>query len=102
MAQRLAGKKVAVLATDGFEQSELTDPVQALKNEGAEVHIVSPKAGQIQGMKHDEKGDKVRVDKTLAEAANADYDALVLPGGVTNPDKLRLEREAIAFIRRFV
>ena len=102
MAQRLAGKKVAVLATDGFEQSELTDPVQALKDAGAEVHVVSPKAGQIQGMKHDEKGDKVRVDRTLAEAANADYDALVLPGGVANPDKLRLEREAIAFIRRFV
>jgi protease I len=102
MAQRLAGKKVAVLATDGFEQSELTDPVQALKNAGAEVHVVSPKAGQIQGMKHDEKGDKIRVDKTLAEAADADYDALVLPGGVTNPDKLRLERQAIAFIRRFV
>ena len=102
MAQRLAGKKVAVLATDGFEQSELTDPVQALKDAGAEVHVVAPKAGQIQGMKHDEKGDKVRVDRTLAEAANADYDALVLPGGVANPDKLRLEREAIAFIRRFV
>ncbi|HET9230582.1 MAG TPA: type 1 glutamine amidotransferase domain-containing protein [Vitreimonas sp.] len=102
MAQRLAGKKVAVLATDGFEQSELTEPVQALKNEGAEVHVVSPKAGQIQGMKHDEKGDKVRVDRTLAEAAEADYDALVLPGGVANPDNLRLERQAIAFIRRFV
>lgn len=102
MAQRLAGKKVAVLATDGFEQSELTEPVQALRNEGAEVHVVSPKAGQIQGMKHDEKGDKVRVDRTLAEAAEADYDALVLPGGVANPDNLRLERQAIAFIRRFV
>ncbi|HYD72687.1 MAG TPA: type 1 glutamine amidotransferase domain-containing protein [Candidatus Binatia bacterium] len=102
MAQRLAGKTVAVLATDGFEQSELTDPVQALKDAGAEVHVVSPKPGQIQGMKHDEKGDEVRVDKTLAEAAEADYDALVLPGGVANPDKLRLEREAIAFIRRFV
>jgi protease I len=102
MAQRLAGKKVAVLATDGFEQSELTDPVQALRNAGAEVHVVSPKAGQIQGMKHDEKGDKIRVDKTLAEADGADYDALVLPGGVANPDRLRLERQAIAFIRRFV
>jgi protease I len=102
MAQRLAGKKVAVLATDGFEQSELTEPVKALKNAGAEVHVVSPKAGQIQGVKHGEKGDKVAVDKTLAEVADADYDALVLPGGVANPDKLRLERQAIAFIRRFV
>ena len=102
MAQRLAGKKVAVLATDGFEQSELTDPVQALKDAGAEVHVVSPKAGQIQAVKHDEKGDKVRVDKTLAEVDAADYDALVLPGGVANPDRLRLERQAIAFIRRFV
>jgi protease I len=102
MAQKLAGKKVAVLATDGFEQSELTEPVKALKDAGAEVHVVSPKAGQIQGMKHDEKGDKVTVDKTLSEAAEADYDALVLPGGVANPDRLRLEREAIAFVRRFV
>ncbi|HYD87897.1 MAG TPA: type 1 glutamine amidotransferase domain-containing protein [Vitreimonas sp.] len=102
MAQKLAGKKVAVLATDGFEQSELTEPVKALRNAGAVAEIVSPKAGEIQGMRHDENGDRIRVDKPLAEADAGDYDALVLPGGVANPDKLRLEREAIAFIRRFV
>jgi protease I len=102
MAQRLAGKTVAVVATDGFEQSELTEPVKALKSEGAEVHVIAPNAGEIQGMQHDEKGQKVRVDKTLGEVDAGDYDALVLPGGVANPDRLRLEREAIAFIRRFV
>ncbi len=102
MAQKLAGKTVAVLATDGFEQSELTEPLRALKDAGADAHVIAPKAGEIQGMKHDEKGDKIRVDKTLGDADANDYDALVLPGGVANPDKLRLEREAIAFIRRFV
>ncbi len=102
MAQRLAGKTVAVVATDGFEQSELTEPVKALKQAGAAVHVVAPKAGEIQGMQHDEKGAKVRVDKTLSEVDAGDYDALVLPGGVANPDNLRLDRRAIAFIRRFV
>lgn len=102
MAQRLAGKKVAVLATDGFEQSELVEPVQALKNAGATVEVVSPKTGEIQGMKHKEKGDKVRVDKALASAVAKDYDALVLPGGVANPDSLRLEQRAIEFIASFV
>lgn len=102
MAQKLAGKTIAVVATDGFEQVELTEPVKALKNAGAEVHIVAPKSGEIQGMHHDEKGDKVRVDKTFLQANETEYDALMLPGGVANPDNLRLEREAIAFIRRFV
>ncbi len=102
MAGVLAGKTVAVLATDGFEQVELIEPVKALKNAGAEVHIVAPKSGEIQGMNHDEKGQRVRVDKTLSEANETEYDALMLPGGVANPDNLRLEREAIAFIRRFV
>lgn len=102
MAQKLAGKTIAVVATDGFEQVELVEPVKALKNAGAEVHIVAPKSGEIQGMNHDEKGDKVRVDKTFSQANETEYDALMLPGGVANPDNLRLEREAIAFIRRFV
>lgn len=102
MAQKLAGKTVAVVATDGFEQSELTEPVKALKSAGADVHVIAPKAGEIQGMQHDQKGDKVRVDKTLSEVEASDYDALVLPGGVANPDNLRLDRRAIAFIRRFV
>lgn len=101
MAGRLDGKRVAVLATDGFEQVELTKPVEALRAEGALVEVVAPKAGDIQGFKHHDKGDKTAVDKTLAEVEAADYDALVLPGGVINPDALRLEPEAISFIADF-
>jgi protease I len=98
---RLEGRKVAVLATDGFEQSELEKPVEALRAEGAQVEIVSPKAGQIQGYEHHEKGRTVGVDRAL-QLANAEaYDAIVLPGGVMNPDALRLEPKAIDFIRSF-
>lgn len=97
----LAGKKIAVLATDGFEQVELTKPVEALRAAGAEVEIVSPKSGEIQGFEHHDKGEAVGVDRTL-EAANADdYAGLVLPGGVINPDALRIDEEAVAFIKRF-
>jgi protease I len=99
---RLQGKKVAVLATDGFEQVELTKPVQALKDAGAQVEVVSPKGGEIQGYNHHDKGDTVPVDRELAGANAADYDAIVLPGGVINPDQLRLEPKAIDFIRSFV
>ncbi|MBS0335155.1 MAG: type 1 glutamine amidotransferase [Proteobacteria bacterium] len=98
----LNGKKVAVLATDGFEQSELEKPVEALKAAGATVEVVSPKAGEITGMEHHEKGRPVRVDRQLAQADAADYDSIVLPGGVANPDSLRLEPQAIDFIRAFV
>ena len=101
MAQSLTGKTIAVLATDGFEQVELTEPVNALKAAGATVEIVAPKSGEIQGFKHHDKGDKTRVDRTLAEARAEDYAGLVLPGGVINPDALRLEPEAIAFVRSF-
>jgi protease I len=99
---RLQGRKVAVLATDGFEQVELTKPVEALKQAGAEVHVVSPKSGQIQGYNHHDKGDQIPVDRELAQADASDYDGLVLPGGVINPDQLRLEEQAIDFIRDFV
>jgi protease I len=99
---RLNGRKVAVLATDGFEQVELTKPVEALKQAGAEVEIVAPKGGEIQGFVHHDKGDKVRVDRELSQASAQDYDGLVLPGGVINPDQLRLEEKAIDFIRDFV
>jgi protease I len=102
MAQTLEGRRIAVLATDGFEQAELVKPVQGLRAEGAKVEVVSPKSGEIQGYNHHEKGDKVHVDRALAEAKPADYDALVLPGGVINPDSLRLEPKAIAFVREFV
>lgn len=102
MTHHLTGRRVAVLATDGFEQSELTEPVKALKEAGAEVEIVSPKDGKIQGMKHDQKGDSVKVDRALAQAKAEDYSALVLPGGVANPDSLRIEPKAIEFIKHFV
>lgn len=98
----LDGKTIAVLATDGFEQVELTDPVAALKAAGARVHVVAPKSGSIQGFKHHDKGDATAVDKTLDDASPSDYDGLVLPGGVINPDALRLEEAAIAFIRGFM
>ena len=95
-------KKVAVLATDGFEQSELTEPVKALREAGATVSIVSLKSGEIQGMKHHEKGDKTKVDLELSKARPEDFDALVLPGGVANPDSLRVDQQAVAFIEHFV
>lgn len=103
MAQgKLTGKTIAVLATDGFEQVELEKPVAALREAGAEVHIVAPKGGEIQGFNHHDKGDKTRVDRALADTQAEAYDGLVLPGGVINPDQLRLESEAIDFIRAFV
>ena len=98
---QLRGKKVAVLATDGFEQSELQKPVQALKEAGATVEVVSPKSGEIQGYQHHDKGAMVRVDRVLAQANADDYDSIVLPGGVMNPDALRLEPRAIDFVRAF-
>ncbi|QTC90442.1 type 1 glutamine amidotransferase domain-containing protein [Brevundimonas goettingensis] len=97
----LNGKTIAVLATDGFEQVELTKPVEALRAAGAKVEIVSPKAGEIQGFEHHDKGDMIAVDKTLEHASSSDYDGLVLPGGVINPDALRLEPKAIEFIQGF-
>ncbi|HTV89552.1 MAG TPA: type 1 glutamine amidotransferase domain-containing protein [Stellaceae bacterium] len=101
MAQ-LSGKRIAILATDGFEQSELIQPRDALRGAGAQVEVVGPHSGHIQGMQHHDKGDRVAVDRTLDEARPDDYDALVQPGGVANPDALRLDRRAVAFFRAFV
>jgi protease I len=98
----MKSQKIAVLATDGFEQAELVEPVAALRAAGATVHVISPKGGEIQGMKQDQKGDKTKVDLELSHAKAADYDGLVLPGGVANPDTLRINEKAIAFIREFV
>lgn len=98
MTRTLAGKHIAVLATDGFEQVELSQPVEALRAAGATVDIVAPEAGEIQGFEHHDKGDEVAVDKTLDAVSADDYDGLVLPGGVINPDALRLEEKAIQFI----
>jgi len=98
---RLTGKKVAVLATDGFEQVELEKPVQALKEAGAQVEVVAPHGGQIQGFNHHDKGGMTAVDRELAQANAQDYDAIVLPGGVINPDQLRLAPKAIDFVQAF-
>ena len=101
-AGALAGRKVAVLATDGVEQVELVEPMKALRAAGAEVHLVSIDAGEIQGLNHLEKGDRFPVDRTLADATASDYAGLVLPGGVANPDTLRTNEQAVAFARAFV
>jgi protease I len=98
---RLSGKRIAFLATDGFEQVELTQPWDEIKKAGAQVELVSIKSGKIQGMNHDEKGDTFPVDREVSEVSAADYDGLVLPGGVANPDALRVEEEAVTFIRDF-
>ncbi|MBU6449296.1 MAG: type 1 glutamine amidotransferase [Rhodospirillales bacterium] len=98
----LSKLKIAVLATDGFEQSELTEPVRALREAGAQPMVVAPHGGQIQGMKHHDKDDMTDVDQTLDHADAKNFDALVLPGGVANPDTLRVNKEAVAFIRHFV
>lgn len=100
-AGRLAGKRIAVLATDGFEQSELEDPVRAFREAGAQALIVSLKKQDIQGMKHDEKGALFPVDLAVAEARANDFDALLLPGGVKNPDALRADDAAVAFVKAF-
>lgn len=97
----LTGRRVAVLATDGVEQVELTVPVAALKQAGAVVELVSLEAGEIQGMNHDDKGDRFPVDKLVADAKAGDYDALLIPGGVANPDRLRTHEQAVAFVRDF-
>jgi protease I len=94
--------RVAVLATDGVEQVELTEPVAALRKAGARVRIVSPKPGSIQGMNHDKPADTIRVDVTLEDANADEFDALLLPGGVTNPDSLRIADGAVEFVRAFV
>ncbi len=101
MSQTLKGKKVAILATDGFEQVELTEPKKALEEAGAITQVISPKSGSIKGWKLTDWGETVKVDTPLDRAKVADYDALVLPGGVINPDHLRMEPKAVAFVKEF-
>lgn len=98
---RLDGKRVAILATHGFEQSELLEPLRALRGEAAKVEVVSPESGQIQGFRHFDKGEQVVVDTALSDAKAGDYDALVIPGGLFNPDALRANEAALAFTRGF-
>ncbi len=99
--QNLKGKKIAVLATNGFEQSELLDPLNGLREAGADVDVVSPESGSIKGWSEGNWGKSVEVDRELADADPGDYDALVLPGGVMNPDKLRTDESAKAFVLAF-
>jgi protease I len=101
MARKLEGKKVAILVADGFEQVEMTKPRNALDEAGAETKIVSLKSGQIQGMHHADKGDKFDVDLTIDEANAEDFDALMIPGGLMNPDALRASKDALQFTRHF-
>ena len=101
MTRQLEGKRVAILATDGFEQAELLTPREELEKAGAKVEVVSPKSGQIQGFDHLKPDRTVKVDRTLQEAKAADYDALVLPGGANNPDHLRIDEAALRFVKSF-
>ena len=100
-SNRLKGKKIAILATDGFEQSELLSPQAALLEAGADIEVVSIKEGQISAWDEDNWGEKVAVDKLAANANAADYDALLLPGGLFNPDSLRQDSDAKAFVDGF-
>jgi protease I len=98
----LNGRKVAILVAEGFEQVEMTEPRKALEQAGAETEIVSPAAGEVQGWNHFDKGDRFHVDVPLDEARADHYDALLLPGGVANPDQLRTQPKAVQFVKQFV
>jgi protease I len=99
--QELKGKKVAILVADGFEQVEMAAPREALERSGAATELVSPANGEVQAFRHDQPGDSFPVDVPLSHANPEEYDALLLPGGVANPDALRINPEAIAFVRAF-
>lgn len=101
MSNTLTGKKIAILVADGFEQVELTGPKEALEAAGAEIEIVSPAEGEVQGWNHDEKADLFPVDMPLNLARSDDYDGLLLPGGVRNPDQLRMSTRAVEFVDGF-
>jgi protease I len=101
MGQKLSDKKVAILVADGFEQVELTEPKKAMEQAGAVTHIVSPNTDQVKGWNHTEWGDVFPVDVVLDQANPDDYDALLLPGGVMNPDRLRRNERALQFVRAF-
>jgi protease I len=102
MAGTLEGKKIAFLvANEGVEQVELTEPWEEARREGAETDLIAPDAGEVQAFNHLDKGDRFPVDRTVADVSADDYDALVLPGGVANPDNLRADEDAVAFARAF-
>jgi protease I len=99
---KLDGKKIAVLFTDGVEQVELDKPVESVKNEGAEVTYLTLEAGEVQAFNHLDHGDKIKVDNAVSDADASDYDGLLLPGGVANPDFLRMDDDAVKFVASFV
>src|SRR3954470_16288738 len=99
---KLDGKKVAALFTDGVEQVELEKPVEGLKGEGAEVEYITLEAGAVQAFNHLDHGDKIQVDTAVKDADASDYDALLLPGGVANPDFLRMDADAVKLVGAFV
>lgn len=101
MADKLKGKRVAFLFTEGVEQVELEQPLQAVREAGADVDLVSLQAGEVEMWKHFDKGDKIKAEKAVSDADASEYDALVLPGGVANPDQLRADEDAVAFVRAF-
>ena len=101
MADRLNGKKIAFLAADGVEQVELIEPRKAVEDAGAETELISLEPGEIQGFEHLDKGERFQVDRTVSEVSVEDYDGLVLPGGVANPDFLRADDGAVGFVRGF-
>jgi protease I len=101
MADILNGKRVAFIATEGVEQAELTEPWKAVENAGGKPELISIEPGEVQAWKHFDKGDKFPVDRTIEEAQPDEYDALVLPGGVANPDQLRTDENVVQFIRAF-
>lgn len=101
MQRNLEGKKIAILVENGFEQVELTSPREALAQAGADVHLISPQEGQVKGWNYTDWGDTFDVDVPLQQSDPSRYDALVLPGGVMNPDNLRMNEQALEFIRAF-
>ncbi len=102
MAQQLEGKRIAFLATEGVEQVELERPLEAVREAGAQAELISLEAGEVQAFNHLDKGDTFPVDRAVGDADAGDYDGLVLPGGVANPDMLRADPDAVAFVRAFV
>ncbi len=102
MANNLNGKRVAILVANGFEQVEMTEPRKALQQAGAQTVLISPAQGQVKGWNHTEWGDSFPVDQSLDSANPDEYDALLLPGGVMNPDRLRMNPRAVNFVRQFV
>ena len=103
MADDLNGKTIAILvANEGIEQVELVEPRKALEGAGATVHLIAPEDGEVQAFNHLDKADTFPVDKTVSDADHGDYDGLMLPGGVANPDNLRMHEDAVAFVAGFV